>query len=497
VLTPLFRRLGALLLALAVAAPPAHAQLPALGDGGDLTVAAERKLGERVARELYRDPDFIDDPVLDEYVAGIWQRLLTAARERGELGPDMDDRFAWQVLLGKDREINAFALPGGWMGLNLGLISATSSRDEVAAVLGHELSHITQRHISRMMSQQSRQLPIMMAAMLLGALTLGRNADAGNALIAGGQAVAAQSQINFTRDMEREADRIGLGVMTQAGFDPRGFASMFEKLQQASRLTDNGAFPYLRSHPLTTERIAEVRQRQQLAPTLPPAPPDVVHAMMAGRARVLSNPGVDVLRSFTTPNALSEGGDRARQAGALYAAALAEARLRDFPAAMRHAQALATLVADTPEAARQAGLLAAEIAQQAGQPGPALALAKAQPLRRPELVLSSEAALQAGQASAASERLQTWVSTHPRDGQAWTLLSRAWTAQGQTLRAIRADAESHAAELDYQAALDRLRGAQDLVRRSATGSRDYFEASIIDARAREMQSLLREQALER
>ena len=92
--------------------------------------------------------------MLDEYVQDIWKRLLAAARARGELTAELDERFAWQVLLGKDRSINAFALPGGWLGLHLGLISATATRDELASVLAHELSHVTQRHISRLMTQQ-------------------------------------------------------------------------------------------------------------------------------------------------------------------------------------------------------------------------------------------------------------------------------------------------------------------------------------------------------
>jgi predicted Zn-dependent protease len=183
--TALVRAL-ALALAVSIGGAPVHAQLPSLGSGGELTVGAERKLGEEVARELFRDPDYIEDPVIDEYVLRIWSRLLAAARARGDLGADIDDRFAWEVLVGKDRTINAFALPGGWMGLNLGLISATTSADEVAAVLGHELTHVTQRHISRMMAEQSKQMPLMIAAMLLGALAAGRNADIGQAAIAGG-----------------------------------------------------------------------------------------------------------------------------------------------------------------------------------------------------------------------------------------------------------------------------------------------------------------------
>ena len=141
---------------------PAAAQLPTLGDSSDMSTVTERKLGERIARELYRDPDYIDDPVLVEYVQGIWQPLLVAARARGELTSELDERFAWQVLLGKDRSINAFALPGGWLGLYLGLISVTTSRDEVASVLAHELTHVTQRHISRLVSQESRNAPLVL-----------------------------------------------------------------------------------------------------------------------------------------------------------------------------------------------------------------------------------------------------------------------------------------------------------------------------------------------
>ena len=217
-----------------------------------MTSSDERRLGDRIARELYRDPDYIDDPVLGEYVQGIWQSLLVAARARGDLTPELDERFAWELLLGRDRTVNAFALPGGYLGVHLGLIAIVGSRDELASVLGHELSHVTQRHISRLMSKQGQQAPWMIGAMILGVLAAGKSADAGNALIVGGQAVAAQTQLNFSRDMEREADRIGFGVMTQAGFEAQGFVSMFDKLQQASRLNDNGAYPYLRSHPLTT-----------------------------------------------------------------------------------------------------------------------------------------------------------------------------------------------------------------------------------------------------
>jgi predicted Zn-dependent protease len=489
-------RCGAAVLAVVFAMPAVHAQLPTLGDTSDITSATERKLGERIARELYRDPDYIEDPVLDEYVLDIWKRLLAAARTRGELSAELDERFAWQVLLGKDRSINAFALPGGWLGLHLGLISATATQDELASVLAHELSHVTQRHISRLMTQQSRATPWVIGAMILGAMAASKSPDAGNAVIAGGQALAIQNQLNFSRDMEREADRIGFGVMTQAGFEAQGFVTMFDKLQQAARLNDNGNFPYLRTHPMNTERIADMQARQQLAGRpAAAAAPDLVHAMMAGRARVLSNPGVDALRSYLTEAQATNG--RARQAGALYAAALASAKLRDAGGAGKFAAKLAELTAGDSRAARLSTLLAAELALAGGDTARAAALAGTSGAARPELILSSQAQIASGGAADAAQRLQTWVALHPRDAQAWQLLAGAYMAQGQSLRAIRAEAEAQVAHLDYQAAMDRFKAAQDMARKSGPGTSDHIEASIIDTRARQVESLLREQALER
>jgi beta-barrel assembly-enhancing protease len=493
-----WRAAWVLALAGALLASPARAQLPTLGDTSEMNASSERKLGERIARELYRDPDYIDDPVLDEYVQDIWKRLLAAARARGELTAELDERFAWQVLLGKDRIINAFALPGGWLGLQLGLVNVTATRDELASVLAHELSHVTQRHISRLMTQQNRQAPWVIGAMILGALAASKSPDAANALVSGGQALAIQNQLNFSRDMEREADRIGFGVMTQAGYEPQGFVAMFDKLQQAARLNDNGAFPYLRTHPMTTERMADMQSRQQLAGRPAAAEPDLVHAMMVGRARALSNPGVDGLRSYVVEadGAQMAGASRARQAGVVYAAALASAKLRDPAAAARLAGKLVGLTAGDAPATRLSALLAAEVALLAGNAAPAAALDAASG-RRPEVLLSSQARVNSGRAADASQRLQTWVALHPRDAQAWQLLAAAYTAQGQTLRAIRAEAEAQVAHLDYQAAMDRFKAAQELARKAGTGAGDHIEASIIDTRARQVESLLREQALER
>lgn len=489
----------------------AQTSLPTLGDTSDLTTSAERRLGDRIIRELYRDPDYIDDPVIAEYVQGIWQPLKAAAKARGELSPELDERFAWEVLLGKDRTVNAFALPGGYLGVHLGLIGVVTTRDELASVLAHELSHVTQRHISRLMTQQSKQTPLLLGAMVLGALAASKNPGATQALVVGGQALAMQNQLNFSRDMEREADRIGYGLMEPAGFAPQGFVSMFDKLQQANRLNDNGSWPYLRSHPLTSERMADMHSRippgGSGAPAAANAPASTLeHAMVAARARVMSNPGVDTLRQWV---AEPQGSGFAAQplgkrAGALYAAALGSHQLRDAAGARLYIQRLEALVRSDAAALRLARLLAAEVELGAGDAAAALNALSADGgaggndanARRPELVLRSQALLRAGRAGEGTGALQTWLATHPRDATLWQLLASTWHAQGQALRGVRAEAEAHAARYDYAAAVDRFKAGQDLARRGGPQV-DYIEASIIDTRLRAVESLLREQAAER
>ena len=518
----------------------AQPTLPTLGDTSDLTTSAERRLGDRIIRELYRDPDYVDDPVVVDYVQGIWQPLLSAAKSRGELSAELDERFAWEILLGRDRTVNAFALPGGYLGVHLGLIGVVATRDELASVLAHELSHVTQRHISRLITQQSKQTPLLLGAMVLGALAASKNPGATQALVVGGQALALQNQLNFSRDMEREADRIGYGLMAPAGFAPQGFVSIFEKLQQANRLNDNGSWPYLRSHPLTTERMADMHSRVPpgSAASLAAKPPTLEHAMVAARARVLSNPGVDTLRQWigepqgTGFSALPAS----RRVAVLYAAALANNQLRDPAAARALSKKLEDLARNEPRAARLVRLLNAEIDLAAGEAVQALAalppivathpaaapivsntvaasegpgapsgppegpIQAAQPdggsERRPELLLRTQALLSAGRAAEVTGALQTWVTAHPKDATAWQMLASVWQAQGQALRAVRAEAEAQAARYDYAAAVDRFKAGQDLARREGS-SADHIEASIIDTRLRTMQSLLKEQAAER
>ena len=491
-------------------------RLPNLGDGIEIPLGLERRLGENIAREIYRDPDYIDDPVLGDYVQSFWQVLLNAARQRGELTPELEQQFAWEVTLIRDRSINAFALPGGYLGVHLGLISAVSNGGELASVLAHELSHVTQRHIARMMSQQGRQGPMVIGAMILGMLAASRTPSASgmsaaNAVLVGGQAAAIQSQLNFSRDMEREADRVGYGVMTDAGFEPQGFVTMFEKLQQAARLNDNGSFPYLRSHPMTTERIADAQARQQLLPARAAVPTTPLHAMMSARALVLTNPGIDALRGLSVQAASSTVTTAPlwRQAGILYAAAMAEMRQRDWANARRTLARLEALPLTEPAAQRVVLLFKAELALQSGEAIQAVNLLSTKTSvinihdRASRLLLAqSRVATQLpAQGKLAADDLVMWVNRMPRDANAWLYLSAAYELQGDTLHAIRAQAEARAAELDYAAALDRFKAAQavayQLAKEGKLDRSGNIEASIVDARLRELERLRREQMLER
>ncbi len=192
------RRVVAAVCALSLIAPaavaPVAAQnaLPALGDtdSADFTLGAEKKLGEEIMRAIHADPDYVDDPLLLEYLGTIWQPLVAASRALGNITPDIDQRFAWQTFLVRDPSVNAFALPGGYVGVHLGLMAMTATRDELASVLAHEMSHVSQRHIARSISGDSKRSLVGLAAMVLGMLAAARSnsPDAMSAVMAGTQA---------------------------------------------------------------------------------------------------------------------------------------------------------------------------------------------------------------------------------------------------------------------------------------------------------------------
>ena len=237
-------------------------QLPDMGSPADavLSKSTEAQIGRAIMRNIRVSGMVVEDPQITEYINEIGHRIAAQTN-------DGDHSFTFFVV--DDSRINAFALPGGFIGVHTGLIEASRNEDELAGVLAHEIAHVTQRHIARAIHAGSRQ-NMLSTALMLGALILGAAGGSGDAVqasIALAQGTAAQQQINFTRSNEFEADRIGIGALAAAGFDPRGMASFFEVMSRQDNSSPDRRIPeFLRSHPVTTTRISEARSRATAYP---------------------------------------------------------------------------------------------------------------------------------------------------------------------------------------------------------------------------------------
>jgi beta-barrel assembly-enhancing protease len=509
--------LCAALMPLPSLAPMALAQnkpvdtLPSLGDpaSADLSPAAERKLGEKVMRELKRDPDYLSDPQLTDYLNRMAARLTEHLARYAESGAPV----SVEVFGVRDRAVNAFALPGGYIGIHTGLMMTAKSESELASVMAHEISHVSQRHIARSIAKQSQYGMAALAATILGILAASRNPDAAQAVIAFGTGAAYQGQLNFSRDMEREADRIGFSLLSDAQFSSPAMLAFFERLQTVNRINDSGTFPYLRSHPLTSERIGDMRTRLGSGALKPAGVKQAEQslanyadfALMTGRARVLtesSTEGVRSLRSSCQAQAERSDATPVEQLSALYCAGYASAKLRDTAQLDAQQARLNDKLKALPaaHAARTAlALLQAESAVLAAVDNKDQALAAlkqistlraAEPLSRPVALLQGEAALASRNPDdyrAAREGLLSWVSLNRQDATAWGLLGRVQSALGENASALRASAEGAMLDQQWRNAIDMLERA-----RKAQGI-SYFDASIIDARMREARERMKEE----
>lgn len=240
-------------------------RLPDMGSPADavLSKSDEQRFGRAIMAEIRRSGAVVADPLVTEYINQIGFQLAAQAN-------DGTHRFEFFVV--DDPRINAFALPGGYIGVHSGLLEATRSEDELAGVVAHEIAHVTQRHIARAIHANQRQ-GILTTALMLGALVAGvagGSSDAVQAGVAVAQGSSLQSQINFTRSNEYEADRIGIGALHDAGFDPHGMASFFEVMSRLQPSSPELRAPeFLRTHPVTTDRIAEARSRAKEYPRQP------------------------------------------------------------------------------------------------------------------------------------------------------------------------------------------------------------------------------------
>lgn len=254
----------AMFVVFAAAASADDINLPDMGSPADalLSKSVEAQIGRAIMRDIRRSGMVVEDPQIAEYINEIGHRIAVQSN-------DGDHEFTFFVI--EDHRINAFALPGGYIGVHTGLIEATRNEDELAGVIAHEVAHVTQRHIARAVHASSRQ-SMLSTALMLGAMILGAaggDADVMQAGMAVSQGTAAQQQINFTRSNEYEADRIGIQALTAAGFDAYGMASFFEVMSRQDTSSPDMRIPeFLRTHPVTTDRISEARARAKDYPRI-------------------------------------------------------------------------------------------------------------------------------------------------------------------------------------------------------------------------------------
>jgi predicted Zn-dependent protease len=275
--------------AVVMAAPNGYANnpndLPDMGSPAEAMLSAqdEYQIGRMIVRGLRDSDQILEDPEVTEYIQSLGHRLSSQATEGSQ-------RFNFFVV--DENVINAFALPGGFIGVNTGLLLETKNESELAGVVAHEIAHVTQRHIARSIAEQSKNSLVstaaMLAAILLGAAA-GGGGDAAMAGVAAAQSLMIQQQISFTRSNESEADRVGLGILASAGFDPNGMPAFFETMSRHAGSRDFNIPEMLRTHPVTSGRIAETKERANQL-TVEPLPETMTYALMKERLRVLSTP---------------------------------------------------------------------------------------------------------------------------------------------------------------------------------------------------------------
>ena len=275
--------LGAALCALVLNAGPARADvaaddLPVLGDASSSLISPEmeRQIGRQFLKQLHAALPTLDDPILKYWVTWHISDLAQHSQVRDNL---------MQVVLIDNPDINAFAAPGGVVGINLGLLLAAEDVHEYSSVIAHELAHLSQRHFARGVEEQRAQslptIATLLAAIMIGAIGGG---DAGMAAVSAAQAAAQSNQLRYSRTREQEADRIGINTMIRADLDPRGMSRMFERMQQAYRFTSRPP-EFLLTHPLSESRIADARQQVQQQ-AAKPYEDSLDYALMRARARV-------------------------------------------------------------------------------------------------------------------------------------------------------------------------------------------------------------------
>ena len=449
--------------------------LPDLGDVSQatLTPVQERQIGQQSMLQIRLSRQFLDDSEINDYLNQIGDRLVENSTE-----PSLNFEF----FAVDDYTVNAFAMPGGFVGVNTGLLLITQNESELASVLGHEISHVTQHHYARMLSGQKGDTMASMAAIALAILAARNNPAMGEAAIVGTQARAIQKELDFTREHEQEADRLGLRLMEKSGFNTHAMPEFLERLQHATRLLEGNAPNYMRTHPITSERIADIENRISKQPYLL-LPDSLDFQLVRTKLIAAQKTTADAVSYFDHALTDKKFGNPVAQR---YGLILALLRSNDVARATREMQVLRSQVEDNA----MVDTLEGRVKQAANNDADTLAFYRTavqnHPHHRALVYAYAEELLQTNQAQAASKLLGEKISNYPDDTTLYQLQARSFAKLGKNLEEHQALAYSYAWQGNLLAAIEQLELAKQ-----AGGS--FYQLSSIESDLRELHEMADEQ----
>ncbi len=453
----------------------AHALASDLPDpGGDpsqvaLSPQQERQIGEQGMLEIRADKSYLDDAEVSDYLNWLGSRLVANSSEPGQ---------DFEFFAINDHAINAFAMPGGFVGVNTGLILIAQSESELASVLAHEVSHVTQHHLARMMSNEKYDSIATIAAVAIAILAARNNPNAAAGGMVAGPAATLQRQLAFTREHEQEADRIGLNTLQKSGFDTRAMPVFFERLDRETRLLDPNAPAWMRTHPITTDRIADIDNRVRQIP-FHPVPDSLDFQLVRSKLRVLDKTPQEAIAYFT--DALSGPRKFGNPVAQRYGLTLALLRGGKLARARQELDILLKQPQgghDNPGSDPMIKTLAGQIYRAEGMSNAKLAeyyraAVQAHPRHRALAYDYLEVMIEGRQYQAALALLEGRITAHPNDAHLYEL-------QARTYAALEKPQEEHHALAYARISNGDLRGAIEQLELAKQSGNDFYQLAVID-----------------
>ncbi len=444
--------------------------LPELGDSSALALSPldEKRIADQIMRDVMSSDEVVSDPEINDYIQNLGVKLAGNS-------PDKLQHFDFFVV--KDNTINAFAMPGGVVGVHTGLILAASNEAELASVLGHEIGHVVQHHMARMLAQQKNDSIISLASMALSILAARANTQLATAAMTTSTASSIQKQLDYSRENEREADRVGIQILENSGYDTNAMASFFETLQKGTRFSEGAAPSFLRTHPLTSERIADVKDRISKSANFHMVvyAPDFDYV----RAKLISGMGTPRQAIDVFQNSLQEK-KYYNEAAQHYGLALALMRNREWEGVNKQLAWLRSNANWHPMFATLAANL--EVAKDNPQQAAKQYLAGLAtfPDYRALIYGYAEHLINVRQPTLMINFVKEKQTVYQDDPYLYELLSKAYALLGKNLLSHQALAESYQRSYNLEKALEQM----DIAVRSGDG--DFYQQSIVEARWKQL-----------